>query len=202
MWPLWEHNGKDNSKAIQRSLFFTWEQVLGNTTGISFLKPLCTHGGCFIICGCAMSAQANVLETLVSRLMCWKHWSQFILYERLWILREVEASWRNRIWAGAGDWRVIVCPCLLPALSLLIQQDKAKHISTGIAKNALNHHAFHTMMNSTPNREPKWTPHPLKLFFAMYLITITRKNIDSVLRMREYTFFSNYSWVHSWNRFL
>lgn len=89
----------------------------------------------------------------------------------------------------------MVCPCLLPALSLLIQQDEAKqsHISTGIAKNNLNHHAFHTMMNSTPNYERKWTPHPLKLSLAMYLITVSRKNIDSMLRTREYTFFSNYS---------
>lgn len=126
----------------------------------------------------------------------WKHWSP--VHDTIWEAVDPIGSGRG------GGWRVMVCPCLLPALSLLIQQDKAKqsHISTGIAKNTLNHHAFHTMMNSTPNCEPKWTPHPLKLSLAMYLITVTRKNIDSMLRTREYTFFSNYSWVHSWDRFL
>lgn len=45
------------------------------------------------MCECAMSAQAHVLETLVSRLVIGNTALQFmILYERLWILWEVEAS--------------------------------------------------------------------------------------------------------------
>lgn len=104
------------------------------------------RGRCFVMFGCVMSPLAHVLETLVSS---WWYYMRGCGFSRRWKLVEWSRS------SVRVSLKVIVCPCLLPALCFLIQQDveKQSQVSTGIAKNSLTHHALYTTMDSTPKEK-------------------------------------------------